>query len=122
MRSLAFSLGLVLFLALSNLTNAQFSSKEYLSTIGNLVDKEGVSKQIAISPLQSLFYFQFLPPNYLWGDLSTRILLGGENEYENARLFVNHFSKSFVDNLWWSDAEPINVPCQVHCPNSKRVL
>lgn len=109
MRSLSSSLGLVMFLALSNLTYGQFNSKEYLLSIGDLVNKKVLSEPYSINPLQKLYYVHLLPPNYLWKDLATMISLRATTENESAWSFVDDLS-NIVDKMRWSDAELIKEP------------
>jgi outer membrane protein OmpA-like peptidoglycan-associated protein len=109
MRSLSSSLGLVMFLALSNLTYGQFNSKEYLLSIGDLVNKKVLSEPYSINPLQKLYYVHLLPPNYLWKDLATMISLRAATENESAWSFVDDLS-NIMDKIRWSDAELIKEP------------
>jgi len=124
MKSLAFSLGLVACLALCNSAYGQFSSKEYLLTIGDLVNKKGFSDPYAISPLQSLYYVQLLQPDYLWKDLTTMIRLKTETGYEDTWLFVDYLSKGFVERISWSETEPIKEPVKelITAPRREPVL
>lgn len=106
MRSQTFSIGLAVLLALSNYSYGQMTSKEYLKTIGDLVNKNRFSESNSISPLQTLYYTQLLQPGFLWRDITTMVLLSAGTEYENASLFMDHFSKNFVEKLRWPSAEP----------------
>ncbi|MBA4058098.1 MAG: hypothetical protein C0490_25495, partial [Marivirga sp.] len=47
---------------------------------------------------------------FLWRDLTTMILLSTSTEYESAGLFMDHFSKNFVEKLRWPYMEVANVP------------
>lgn len=107
MRSLSFSLGLVVFLALSNLTYGQFNSKEYLLSLSDLVNKKILSDPYS-NPLQKLYYVHLLPPDYLWKDLATMISLRTETEYEKPRSFVDDFN-TIVEKIRWSDTEPVKA-------------
>jgi outer membrane protein OmpA-like peptidoglycan-associated protein len=106
MRSQTFSVVLFVLLALSNYSYGQFTSKEYLLTLSDLVSKNGSVEQQGISPLQTLYYVQLLQPGFLWRDLTTMILLGTETEYKNASLFMDHFGKNFVEKIKWYAPEP----------------
>ena len=75
MRNLISSLGLVMFLALSNHAFGQFNSKEYLLTIGDLVTKKGLSDHTAMNPLQKL---------YLCSSPSARLLMERSRHHDSS--------------------------------------
>lgn len=110
MRSQTYSLVLVVLLALSNYSYAQFDTKEYLTTIGDLVNKKGFSENAPLSPLQALYYVQLLQPGFLWKDLTTMILLNSGTEFEKASGLVNEVSKNFVEKIKWPYAETPEGP------------
>jgi outer membrane protein OmpA-like peptidoglycan-associated protein len=109
MRKLISSLGLVMFLALSNHAFGQFSSKEYLLTIGDLVTKKGFSEHNAINPLQKLYYVHLLQPDYLWRDLTTMIRLSAETGTDGTWSFVDNLN-TIVKKIRWSNDDPIEEP------------
>jgi len=113
MRKLIASLGLVMFLAFSNLAFGQFSSKEYLLTIGDLVTKKGFSEHNAIYPLQKLYYVHLLQPDYLWKDLATMIRLNAEIANDDTWSFVDNLS-NIMEKIRWSDEEPVKASANVH--------
>ncbi len=113
MRKLIASLGLVMFLAFSNLAFGQFNSKEYLLTIGDLVTKKGFSEHNAINPLQKLYYIHLLQPDYLWKDLATMIRLNAEIANDGTWSFVDNLS-NIVEKIRWSDDEPVKTSANVH--------
>jgi outer membrane protein OmpA-like peptidoglycan-associated protein len=111
MRNLISSLGLVMFLALSNHAFGQFSSKEYLLTIGDLVTKKGIGDQTAMNPLQKLYFVHLLQPDYLWRDLTTMIRLSADTETDGTWSFVDDLS-TLVGKIGWSDDVPIEGPAK----------
>ncbi len=113
MRLLKFSIGLVTLLALSNYAYAQFDSKEYLSSIGDLVNKKGLTKQDVINPLEKLYYRHLLQTDDSWKELAFMIRLRAETEYKEALLFVEGLRNEIVEKMQWSTAEPIDKPVQV---------
>lgn len=109
MRNLLSSLGLVMFLALSNHAFGQFSSKEYLLTIGDLVTKKGLGDQTAMNPLQKLYFVHLLQPDYLWRDLTTMIRLSADTETNGSWSFVDDLS-TLVGKIGWSDDVSVERP------------
>lgn len=124
MRSQTFSVGLVVLLALSNHSYGQLSSQEYIKTISDLVNQKANGDATAISPLQTLYYTQLLQPGFLWRDLTTMILLSTSTEYENASLFMDHFSKNFAEKLRLPYASPAKTPADeiIAAPKKESVL
>lgn len=124
MRSQTFSVGLVVLLALSNYSYGQLTSQEYIKTISDLVNQKGNGEATAISPLQTLYYTQLLQPGFLWRDLTTMILLSTSTEYENASIFMDHFSKNFVEKLRLPYASPVKTSASeiIAAPKKESVL
>ena len=91
MRTLISSLGLVMFLALSNHAFGQFNSKEYLLTIGDLVTRKGLGELPLFNPLQKLYYVHLLQPDYLWRDLATMIRLKAATETDRYLVIRRRF-------------------------------
>jgi len=112
MRNLLSSLGLVMFLALSNPTFGQFNSKEYLMSISDLVNKKVLSSPHTINPLQKLYFVHLLPPDYLWRDLATMVQLKDDTEYDSHWSFVDDLN-TIMGKIRWSDEptiEPVKLP------------
>lgn len=112
MRALTSTLGLVMFLALSNPTFGQFNSKEYLMSISDLVNKKVLSSPYTVNPLQKLYFVNLLPPDYLWRDIATMIQPKNDTGYEGHWSFVDDLN-TIVGKIRWSDEpiiEPVKIP------------
>ncbi|MDH4092663.1 MAG: OmpA family protein [Cyclobacteriaceae bacterium] len=107
MRLLKFSIGLVTLLALSNCAYAQADSRQYLSSISELVNNKGLSKQDVINPLEKLYYRHLLQTDDSWKELAFMIRLRAETEYKEALLFIEGLRNEIMEKMQWPVTEPI---------------
>ena len=117
MRLFMFSIGLVTLLALSDCAYAQADSRQYLSSISELVNNKGLMKQDVINPLEKLYYRHLLQTDDSWEELAFMIRLRAETEYQEALLFVEGLRNEILEKMRWSVTEPIAEP--VKAPATK---